>query len=224
MNLLIFGPNGSGKGTQGALLMEKYGVAHIESGAVFRQHVGQGTELGKKAKEYMDRGELVPDSITIPMVLETLKTKGADGWLLDGFPRNIAQAEQLHKAMQEQGMKLDYVVEIDLPRNIARDRIMGRRVCKNDGNHPNNIRQALPSSPMAMPAGSVAASSRPVLTIRTKPRSTSAMTFIMMTKRGRWLQPTTSRRWPKRAKPSTSSSMVRAQSTASKKRLSRNWD
>ena len=87
----------------------------------------------------MDRGELVPDSITIPMVLETLKTKGADGWLLDGFPRNIAQAEQLHKAMQEQGMKLDYVVEIDLPRNIARDRIMGRRVCKNDGNHPNNI-------------------------------------------------------------------------------------
>ena len=82
----------------------------------------------------------------------------------------------------------------------------------------------MPSSPMAMPAGSVAASSRPVLTIRTKPRSTSAMTFIMMTKRGRWLQPTTSRRWPKRAKPSTSYSMVRAQSTASKKRLSRNWD
>ena len=133
MNILMFGPNGSGKGTQGALIKKAFGLAHIESGAIFREHVGGGTELGKKAKEYMDRGELVPDSITIPMVLETLKTKGADGWLLDGFPRNIAQAEQLHKAMQEQGMKLDYVVEIDLPRNIARDRIMGRRVCKNDG-------------------------------------------------------------------------------------------
>ena len=113
MNILMFGPNGSGKGTQGALIKKAFGLAHIESGAIFREHVGGGTELGKKAKEYMDRGELVPDAITIPMVLETLKTKGADGWLLDGFPRNIAQAEQLHKAMQEQGMKLDYVVEID---------------------------------------------------------------------------------------------------------------
>ena len=139
MNILMFGPNGSGKGTQGALIKKAFGLAHIESGAIFREHVGGGTELGKKAKEYMDRGELVPDAITIPMVLETLNSKGANGWLLDGFPRNIAQAEQLHKAMQEQGMKLDYVVEIDLPRNIARDRIMGRRVCKNDGNHPNNI-------------------------------------------------------------------------------------
>ena len=97
MNILMFGPNGSGKGTQGALIKKAFGLAHIESGAIFREHVGGGTELGKKAKEYMDRGELVPDSITIPMVLETLKTKGADGWLLDGFPRNIAQAEQLHK-------------------------------------------------------------------------------------------------------------------------------
>ena len=95
--IVIEGLDGSGKGTQGALIKKAFGLAHIESGAIFREHVGGGTELGKKAKEYMDRGELVPDSITIPMVLETLKTKGADGWLLDGFPRNIAQAEQLHK-------------------------------------------------------------------------------------------------------------------------------
>lgn len=135
----MFGPNGSGKGTQGALIKKAFGLAHIESGAIFREHVGGGTELGRKAKEYMDRGELVPDAITIPMVLETLKSKGRDGWLLDGFPRNIAQAEQLHAALQKQGMKLDYVVEIDLPRNIARDRIMGRRVCQKDNNHPNNI-------------------------------------------------------------------------------------
>ncbi|MEG2139605.1 MAG: adenylate kinase [Bilophila sp.] len=139
MNILMFGPNGSGKGTQGALIKKAFGIAHIESGAIFREHVGGGTKLGTLAKAYMDRGELVPDDITIPMVLETLQSKGANGWLLDGFPRNMAQAEQLHKALQKQGMKLDYVVEIDLPRDVARDRIMGRRVCKNDGNHPNNI-------------------------------------------------------------------------------------
>ena len=139
MNILMFGPNGSGKGTQGSLLREAFGLAHIESGAIFREHVGGGTTLGKQAKEYMDRGELVPDAITIPMVLATLQKRGANGWLLDGFPRNIAQARKLHEAMLEQGMKLDYVVEIELPREDARNRIMGRRVCKNDGNHPNNV-------------------------------------------------------------------------------------
>ena len=139
MNILMFGPNGSGKGTQGSLIKNAFGLAHIESGAIFREHVGGGTPLGQKAKAFMDRGELVPDEITIPMVLETLKTRGAGGWLLDGFPRNIEQAKKLHEAMKEQGMKLDYVVEIVLPRSVARDRIMGRRVCKTDGNHPNNI-------------------------------------------------------------------------------------
>ena len=80
MNILIFGPNGSGKGTQGELVKQKYNLAHIESGAIFREHIGGGTELGKKAKEYIDRGDLVPDDIPIPMVLETLKSKGKDGW------------------------------------------------------------------------------------------------------------------------------------------------
>lgn len=138
MNILIFGPNGSGKGTQGALLMEKYGVAHIESGAVFRQHVGQKTPLGIKAKEYMDRGDLVPDEITIPMILEILQEKGSIGWLLDGFPRNMEQARKLHEALEKAAMKLDYVVEIQLDREIARDRIMGRRLCATNNNHPNN--------------------------------------------------------------------------------------
>jgi adenylate kinase len=82
---------------------------------------------------------LVPDEITIPMVLETLATKGAGGWLLDGFPRNIAQAEKLWEALQEKGMKLDFVIEILLPREIAKARIMGRRLCVNDNNHPNNV-------------------------------------------------------------------------------------
>jgi Adenylate kinase and related kinases len=81
----------------------------------------------------------VPDEITIPMVLETLKGKGRNGWLLDGFPRNMVQAEKLYEALKAENIKLDYVVEIDLPRNIARDRIMGRRVCATDANHPNNV-------------------------------------------------------------------------------------
>ncbi len=139
MNILIFGPNGSGKGTQGALLMEKFGVAHIESGAVFREHVGKGTALGVQAKAYMDRGELVPDEITIPMILEILQSKGSSGWLLDGFPRNMEQARKLDEALTKAGMTLDYVVEILLPRGIARNRIMGRRLCAQDNNHPNNI-------------------------------------------------------------------------------------
>lgn len=139
MNILIFGPNGSGKGTQGSLVKQKHNVAHIESGAIFREHIQNGTELGKKAKDYIDRGELVPDDITIPMVLETLKEKGKDGWLLDGFPRNLVQAQKLWEALQNEGLNLDYVIEINLDRQVAKNRIMGRRLCVNDPNHPNNV-------------------------------------------------------------------------------------
>ena len=139
MNILIFGPNGSGKGTQGDLVKQKYQLAHIESGAIFREHIGGGTALGKKAKSYIDRGDLVPDDITIPMVLETLKSKGAKGWLLDGFPRNMVQAEKLYDALKAEKIKLDYVIEILLPREVAKNRIMGRRLCKTNNNHPNNI-------------------------------------------------------------------------------------
>lgn len=139
MNILIFGPNGSGKGTQGELLRQKFNLAHIESGGIFREHIGNGTELGKKAKAYIEKGELVPDEITIPMVLDTLKAKGGDGWLLDGFPRNMEQARKLWEALEKSGMKLDYVIEIDLPRETAKKRITGRRVCENNPNHPNNV-------------------------------------------------------------------------------------
>lgn len=139
MNILIFGPNGSGKGTQGDMLKSKFNLAHIESGAIFRENISGGTTLGKEAKAYIDRGDLVPDDITIPMVLDTLKRKGQNGWLLDGFPRNMVQAEKLWDALQKAGMKLDHVVEIQLPREIAKQRIMGRRICKTNNNHPNNI-------------------------------------------------------------------------------------
>ncbi|MEW6221080.1 MAG: adenylate kinase [Thermodesulfobacteriota bacterium] len=140
MNILIFGPNGSGKGTQGAIVQKKYNVPHIESGAIFRANIGGGTELGKKAKAYIDRGDLVPDDITIPMILSRLQEADcAKGWLLDGFPRNKVQAETLAKALTDAGISLDYVVEIELPRDVAKLRIMGRRLCVNDNNHPNHI-------------------------------------------------------------------------------------
>lgn len=139
MNVLIFGPNGSGKGTQGSLVKDRYSLAHIESGAIFRNHIKQGTELGQKAKAYIDQGELVPDEITIPMVLEVLKDEGKDGWLLDGFPRNLIQAKKLWEALQDEGISLDCVIEIQLDRQEAKDRIMGRRLCENDPNHPNNV-------------------------------------------------------------------------------------
>ena len=140
MNIIFFGPNGSGKGTQGAILKDKYNIAHIESGAIFRENIKGGTELGKQAKAYIDRGDLVPDEITIPMVLDRLQQDDCKkGWLLDGFPRNKVQAEKLDASLKEADMKLDYVIEMLLDRQIAKNRIMGRRLCENDNNHPNNI-------------------------------------------------------------------------------------
>jgi adenylate kinase len=140
MKILFFGPNGSGKGTQGAILKEKYSIPHIESGAIFRENIQKGTELGAKAKAYIDRGDLVPDEITIPMILNRLKADDCrNGWLLDGFPRNRNQAEKLDQAMKEAGIGLDIVAEIILDREIAKKRIMGRRLCVRDNNHPNNI-------------------------------------------------------------------------------------
>ena len=140
MRILFFGPNGSGKGTQGAIVKKKYNLAHIESGAIFRENIGKGTELGKAAKEYIDRGDLVPDDITIPMILDRLKADDCkEGWLLDGFPRNKNQSIKLDEALKEAGMELDIVIEMLLDRQIAKNRIMGRRLCANDNNHPNNI-------------------------------------------------------------------------------------
>jgi adenylate kinase len=140
MNILFFGPNGSGKGTQGAIVKDKFNIPHIETGVIFRDNISRGTDLGNEAKGYIDRGELVPDSITIPMILDRLKEKDCEGgWLLDGFPRNLTQAEELGKALEKEGIALDVVIEMVLDRQIAKNRIMGRRLCVNDNNHPNNI-------------------------------------------------------------------------------------
>ncbi|MCB1048999.1 MAG: nucleoside monophosphate kinase [Acidobacteria bacterium] len=138
MRILIFGPNGSGKGTQSALLVNRFQVAHIESGAIFRDHAKRGTELGKEAKTYTDRGALVPDSITIPMILDRLNAADcAKGWILDGFPRNPSQAIALLDGLSKAGTPLDAVVEIQVDREIAKARLLGRRTCP--AGHPNNL-------------------------------------------------------------------------------------
>jgi adenylate kinase len=140
MNILFFGPNGSGKGTQGAIVKEKFSIPHVETGVIFRDNISRGTDLGNEAKGYIDRGELVPDSITIPMILDRLKEDDCEGgWLLDGFPRNLTQAQELDKALKREDIDLDIVIEMLLDRQIAKNRIMGRRLCVNDNNHPNNI-------------------------------------------------------------------------------------
>ncbi len=140
MNIIIFGPNGSGKGTQGAAIQKRYSIPHIETGVIFRKNITSQSDLGKKARSYIEKGELVPDDITIPMILDRLKEPdAANGWLLDGFPRNLAQAEALWLALAREKIALDYVIEIVLERSTAKERIMGRRLCTLDNNHPNNI-------------------------------------------------------------------------------------
>ncbi|MCL1910748.1 MAG: adenylate kinase [Leptospirales bacterium] len=140
MNILIFGPNGSGKGTQGASVQKKFNISHVESGLIFRENIKSGSELGLKAKGYMDKGDLVPDDITIPMILDRLTQDDCkSGWLLDGFPRNPEQASALKSSLDKAGISIDIVIEIILDRSAAKDRIMGRRLCVNDNNHPNNV-------------------------------------------------------------------------------------
>lgn len=139
MNILIFGPNGSGKGTQGAMLRQRFGIPHIESGALFRQHIANQTPLGVQAQDYIQRGELVPDSITIPMMIERLKQDDCkQGWILDGFPRSPAQARSLANSLHEAGIDIDGVVEIVLDREQAKQRILGRRLCVSDNSHANH--------------------------------------------------------------------------------------
>ena len=140
MNILFFGPNGSGKGTQGAIIKEKYDIPHIETGVIFRENISNNTPLGKSAKAFIDKGELVPDDITIPMVLNRIKEPDCNkGWLLDGFPRNISQASKLDETLTKEGINVDVLIEVVLDREIAKKRIMGRRLCVNDNNHPNNV-------------------------------------------------------------------------------------
>jgi adenylate kinase len=136
LNLILLGPPGAGKGTQAERLTEDFGLPYIATGDMLRAEVKAGTELGAKAKEYMDRGDLVPDDVIIDMILSNIDRgdpAGADGFLLDGFPRNIEQAEALDEALERLGRSLTAVLLIDVPDDEIIRRISGRRVCAKTG-------------------------------------------------------------------------------------------
>lgn len=134
MNLVLMGLPGAGKGTQADKIVEKYGIPHISTGDMFRAAISEGTELGLKAKSFMDKGELVPDEVTIGIVRERLsKDDCGKGFLLDGFPRTVVQAEALENITAELSKKIDYVINIDVDQSILVERLTGRRICKNCG-------------------------------------------------------------------------------------------
>jgi adenylate kinase len=134
MRAVLLGPPGAGKGTQAVRLVEKYNVPQISTGDIFRKNIREGTELGKKAQEYMNSGQLVPDSLVIDLVKDRLMQDDcANGYLLDGFPRTIYQAEQLDKFLEENGQKLDAVINFEVGHDELIVRLTGRRICKSCG-------------------------------------------------------------------------------------------
>ena len=134
MHILLMGPPGAGKGTQAAKLVKKYGIPHISTGDMFRAAVKEGTELGKKAKACMDAGQLVPDEITIGIVRERLqKPDCTKGFILDGFPRTVEQADALDGILKSLSIHLTRAVDISVPSSSLIERAVGRRVCKKCG-------------------------------------------------------------------------------------------
>ena len=134
MNLILLGPPGAGKGTQAAKIIEKYNIPHISTGDIFRENIKNGTELGKKAQEYMNKGQLVPDELVVEIATDRLnKDDCKNGFLLDGFPRTVFQAEELDKFLQAKGAKIDHVLDIDVNREELMIRLTGRRVCSKCG-------------------------------------------------------------------------------------------
>ena len=134
MRLIILGAPGSGKGTTATVLREKYSLAHISTGDIFRSNIKEGTPLGLEAKAYIDRGELVPDSITIGMVEDRLSQSDcASGYILDGFPRTLAQAEALDSMLSAKGEKIDAVISVVVDDEVIKDRVSTRRVCEKCG-------------------------------------------------------------------------------------------
>lgn len=130
MKIIMLGAPGAGKGTQAKKIAAKYGIPHISTGDIFRANIKNGTELGKKAKTYMDQGLLVPDELVVDLVVDRVKQEDCkDGYVLDGFPRTIPQAEALGKELTDLGEKVDYAIDVDVPdENIVR-RMSGRRAC-----------------------------------------------------------------------------------------------
>ena len=130
MKIIMLGAPGAGKGTQAKMIAEKYSIPHVSTGDIFRANIKNGTELGKQAKDYMDAGKLVPDELTVKILLDRVAQDDCkNGYVLDGFPRTIPQAEVLENALNELGDKIDFAVNVDVPdENIVR-RMSGRRAC-----------------------------------------------------------------------------------------------
>lgn len=134
MKIIMLGAPGAGKGTQAKMIAAKYGVPHVSTGDIFRANIKNGTELGKEAKQYMDKGLLVPDELTVRILLDRVAQEDCkNGYVLDGFPRTIPQAEVLENALNELGDKIDFAIDVDVPdENIIR-RMSGRRACLSCG-------------------------------------------------------------------------------------------
>ncbi len=134
MKIIMLGAPGAGKGTQAKMIAEKYGIPHVSTGDIFRANIKNGTELGMEAKKYMDKGLLVPDELTVKILLDRVaKEDCAKGYVLDGFPRTIHQADVLEEALNKIGDKIDFAIDVDVPdENIIR-RMSGRRACLSCG-------------------------------------------------------------------------------------------
>lgn len=134
MKIIMLGAPGAGKGTQAKQIADKYSIPHISTGDIFRANIKNGTELGKKAKQYMDQGALVPDELTCDLVMDRIQQDDCkDGFVLDGFPRTIPQAEALDAALGKINEKMDYAIDVDVPDENIVNRMSGRRACLNCG-------------------------------------------------------------------------------------------
>ncbi len=134
MKIIMLGAPGAGKGTQALRIAEKYGLPHISTGDIFRSNIKNGTELGQKAKSYMDQGLLVPDELTCDLVVDRItKDDCSRGYILDGFPRTIPQAQALTQALEKLGTQIDYAIDVDVPDENIVSRMSGRRACPNCG-------------------------------------------------------------------------------------------
>ena len=134
MKIIMLGAPGAGKGTQAKMIADKYGVPHVSTGDIFRANIKNGTELGMEAKKYMDQGLLVPDELTVKILLDRVSQPDCkNGYVLDGFPRTIPQAEVLDKALAELGESIDYAIDVDVPDENIVKRMSGRRACVSCG-------------------------------------------------------------------------------------------
>jgi adenylate kinase len=145
MRIVLVGPPGAGKGTQAAYLAKNLSIPHISTGDLFRANISQGSDLGKRAQAYMKAGDLVPDELTIAMAKDRWEQPdAAHGFLLDGFPRNVKQAEALDRILKDEGIGLDAVLDLEVPEEEVVKRIAGRRTCRNDSSHTFHVEYKKP--------------------------------------------------------------------------------